>query len=166
MLQDIRRLIAHAEWADRALLDALQKLPEAPGEAVAEMAHVLGAAEVWLSRLEQRPTRTAVWPELPLARLSELASTVHAGYARYVGGLDEAALDRPVSYTNTAGRSFENSVGDIVFQAVLHGQYHRGKLNLRLRQAGASPVPTDYIAFVRGVPAATTPRGPGPLQDR
>jgi hypothetical protein len=39
---------------------------------------------------------------------------------------------------------------------VLHGQYHRGKVNLLLRQEGEQPAPTDYIAFVRGVPAAVT----------
>ena len=37
----------------------------------------------------------------------------------------------------------------------LHGQYHRGKINLLLRQAGRQPAPTDYITFVRGVSAAT-----------
>lgn len=36
----------------------------------------------------------------------------------------------------------------------MHGQYHRGKVNLLLRQADRTPAPTDYIAFVRGVPAA------------
>ena len=30
------------------------------------------------------------------------------------------------------------------------------KINLMLRQGGLPPVPTDYIAWARGVPAATT----------
>ncbi|MFQ5740386.1 MAG: DinB family protein [Acidobacteriota bacterium] len=34
-------------------------------------------------------------------------------------------------------------------------QYHRGKVNLLLRQAGHAPAATDFIAFVRGAPAAT-----------
>jgi uncharacterized damage-inducible protein DinB len=41
---------------------------------------------------------------------------------------------------------------------MLHGQYHRGKINLLLRQAGLAPAPVDFISFVRGVPAATTRR--------
>ena len=46
----------------------------------------------------------------------------------------------------------------------LHGQYHRGKVNLLLRQGGHAPAPVDYVAFVRGVPAATevTARGDYP----
>ena len=38
----------------------------------------------------------------------------------------------------------------------VHGQYHRGKVNLLLRQEGMSPVPGDFIAYVRGAPAATS----------
>ena len=44
----------------------------------------------------------------------------------------------------------------MLLQVALHGQYHRGKINLMLRQAGLPPTPTDYISFARGVPAATT----------
>ena len=64
-------------------------------------------------------------------------------------------VERMVDYRNSAGISFSTSAGDILFHVMLHGQYHRGKVNLLLRQSGFPPVPTDYIAFVRGVPAAT-----------
>jgi uncharacterized damage-inducible protein DinB len=40
----------------------------------------------------------------------------------------------------------------------LHGQYHRGKINVLLRQSGAEPVLVDYIGYVRGAAAAVTPR--------
>ena len=36
----------------------------------------------------------------------------------------------------------------------MHGSYHRGQVAMLLRQSGAEPLPTDYIVFVRGVPAA------------
>ena len=57
---------------------------------------------------------------------------------------------------NSAGQSFETPVSDMLLQVALHGQYHRGKINLLLRQAHLPPTPTDYIAFARGVPAAVT----------
>ena len=159
MLTEICRLMEHAEWADGVLLSALHATVNVPADAVREYAHVLGGAEVWLGRLERRPARAAVWPALTLAELHELAGAVHAGYARYVAALDEPALERLIAYTNSAGQSFETSVKDILMHVALHGQYHRGKTNLLLRQAGLSPAPTDYIAFVRGGPAATTADG-------
>jgi uncharacterized damage-inducible protein DinB len=158
MLDEIRRLFDHAVWADTRLLQALREVPTAPAEAVREFAHVLGAEETWLSRLEARPSRTAVWPDLGLPELPALHDTVHRGYLDYLAALDPASLSRTVAYKNSAGQAFETPVRDILLQVALHGQYHRGKVNLLLRQAGLEPVPTDFIAFVRGVPAATTPR--------
>jgi uncharacterized damage-inducible protein DinB len=156
MLEEVRRLAEHAQWADRALLKALQATPDVPAEVVREYGHILGADEVWLARLERRPSRAVVWPALTLAELAELATAVHAGYAKYLATLDESHLERRIAYTNTAGQSFETPVEDILLHVALHAQYHRGKINLLLRTAGLSPAATDYIAFVRGVPAATT----------
>lgn len=160
MLPTITKLWAHLAWADGILLDALRAGPSSEA-AVREYAHILGAEEVWLARMEQRPSRTPVWPEVPVEQLESLAGMVHGGYRKFLGGLDGAALDRVVAYTNSAGLSFENSIQDILLHVALHGQYHRGKVNLLLRQTGQPPAPTDYIAYVRGAAAARTdPGGP------
>lgn len=153
MLNEIHRFMAHAEWADRLMLPALQA-EHCPNEAVREYAHVLGAEETWLSRMEGRTATVSVWPTLTLAELSALCDAVHAGYAAYLSALDAPALEQLTRYTNSAGQSFETSVSDILMHVALHGQYHRGKVNLLLRQAGLRPAPTDFIAFVRGTPAA------------
>ena len=158
MLSIVTKLWAHLAWADGILLDALRAGP-IPEAAVREYAHILGAEEVWLARLEQRPARTPVWPELPLDQLGSLAGLLQVGYRDFLDRLDDRALERVVAYTNTAGTSFENSVQDILLHVALHGQYHRGKVNLILRQGGHLPAPADYIAYVRGVPAARTDPG-------
>jgi uncharacterized damage-inducible protein DinB len=156
VLPELRRLFDHARWADGLVLAALKTAPEAPAAAWTEFGHVLGAGEAWLSRLERRPPRVPVWPELPQSGVEGLAAEVHAGFASYLSRLTEARLGKTCAYTNTAGRAFENPIGQILMHAALHGQYHRGKVNLLLRQAGLAPAPCDYIAFVRGAAAATS----------
>jgi uncharacterized damage-inducible protein DinB len=155
-LRTMRRLWEHAAWADALLHDALVHLDPPPAEAWREYAHVLGAESVWLDRLLRRPPRVAVWPELTQSEATALAETLRGEYASYLDGLMGDSLDTLVPYVNSAGRGFETSVIDILLQVFLHGQYHRGKINLMLRQTAHEPAPTDYIAFARGVPAATT----------
>jgi uncharacterized damage-inducible protein DinB len=154
-LDQIRQLWRHAVWADAALLDALRAIPEPPEPALREYAHVLGAEEVWLARLERRAPRTPVWPTLTIRGAAALAGQLQASYDSLLGRLTDEVLETPVPYTNSAGQSFETPAGDILLHVALHGQYHRGKVNLLLRQHDCPPAPTDYIAFVRGVPAAT-----------
>jgi uncharacterized damage-inducible protein DinB len=155
MLSTITKLWAHLTWADGILLEVLRAGPSPPG-AVREYAHILGAEEIWLARLEQRASRTPVWPDLPVDQLESLAGMLHRNYRSFLQRLDDRALEQVVAYTNTAGKSFENSIQDILLHVALHGQYHRGKVNLILRQEGHSPAPTDYIAYIRGAAAART----------
>lgn len=156
-LAQLRRLWDHAAWADAVVWAALEALPAGPPvAALREYAHVLGAEEVWLARLEQRPARTAVWPDLPMADVRDLARSMREGYTRYLAELANTDLNRGIQYTNTAGRTFTTPIGDILLHVMLHGQYHRGKVNLLLRTSDLAPAPVDYITFVRGVPAATT----------
>ena len=119
---------------------------------------MLGAEHVWLARLRQQPATVAVWPAAELQACRALAEANHAELDRYLTGLNPAALDREIPYTNSAGDSFRSTVRDILLHVALHGCYHRGQVALVLRDAGAEPQATDYIAFVRGAPAATRRR--------
>lgn len=151
----LQRLADHCLAADAALAESLRSAGTGPGPILREYAHILGAEETWLARLEGRASRAAIWPSGSLNEVLKLRRMVAESYRAYFASLRNADLGRMVTYRNSAGIDFSNSVGDVLYQVMLHGQYHRGKVNLLLRQSGLPPVPADYIAFVRGVPAAT-----------
>lgn len=153
------KLVAHLAWADAEALAALRDAPPGDGSALELYAHVLGAEHVWLARLRGVAPRVEVWPRLTLAGCEALAAENAAALADYVADLGEDDLTRGVDYRNSAGRAFTSTVEDMLLHVCLHGTYHRGQIAWLLRHGGAVPRPTDYIAFVRGAPAATrTPR--------
>ena len=151
----IRQLWQHSAWADNELSRALVATDDAPADAWREYLHILGAEEVWLSRLQQRDARSGVWPTMSREEAAAFQATLTNEFATFCGGLSEQDLDRTISYKTTDGRPFTNSVGDILVHVALHGQYHRGKVNLLLRQGDGAPSAVDFIAFVRGAPTAT-----------
>ena len=151
-IDQLRRLRAHAAWADDLLLAAIRRHAAPPADALREWAHVLGADETWLARIEGRPPRLPVWPEPDLDALAPLAGSIRAGYDRLLDGLAEERLGNTVHYANSAGQSFDTPLGDILLHAALHAQYHRGKINLLLRREGEGPVAADYIVWARGAP--------------
>jgi len=159
-LSHVKRLFEHMAWADRATAASLEAAPRAAALALPLYAHLLGTELVWLDRLEGLPQSTAVWPEVGPEAILGLAERARARYAAYLAALREPDLERLVPYTNSAGRSFESRVVDILLQVALHGAYHRGQIAQLVRRAGAEPASTDYIAFVRGVPAATRKETP------
>lgn len=152
----LHRLFDHAAWADAELRRALERVGSPAADALREYAHVLGADEVWLARLEGRTPELRVWPELTVADFAAWAARIADGYRAYLARVDERELARVVRYTTSSGMTLETAVSDILAHVALHAQYHRGKINLLLRQSGSEPAPTDFIAFARGVPAART----------
>jgi uncharacterized damage-inducible protein DinB len=163
MIDYLEKLFAHLAWADEHVLQSLREGGDDVLQAHELLAHILGSELVWLSRIEGRRPEIAVWPELTLDECAALARRVCASYERLLDGLDDAALSRSVHYTNSAGFEFDSTVGDMLLHVALHGSYHRGQIALLVRAGGSTPAPTDYIAFIRGAPAATrTPVGDAP----
>jgi uncharacterized damage-inducible protein DinB len=169
MIDHLRRLYDHMAWADGRVLDGIGANPGADAGSLEYFAHVLAAEHLWLTRIEQRPAELAVWPRLSPAQCAELAARNAEGFTRLLDTLREADLARDVPYRNSAGAHFVSRLDDILYHVALHGAYHRGQVSLMVRRSGGTPTPTDYIAFVRGVPAATRadalPRQGGPGQN-
>lgn len=156
--RQLSKLIDHLEWADRRVLDSLRAMPHPDQRAIDLYAHVLGAEHVWVSRILQRVPREKVWPDLTLERAASLAAENAAELRALLESYSGDELERKLAYTNSAGIDFESTIEDMLLQVVLHGCYHRGQVSLMVRGSGGEPSPTDYIAFVRGAPAAVTPR--------
>ena len=148
-------------WADARVLESLRQ-PNVPARALELYAHILGAEHVWLARLEERQSALPVWPSLTLEQCETVARDNARGFRAYVNRLTSEDLQRTVHYRNSAGLEFDSGLEEILLHVALHGSYHRGQVTLLVRGAGAEPAPSDYIAFVRGVPAATN--APSPLR--
>jgi len=159
----LARLVAHLRWADERVQAALGSSDAPPEAALRAYAHTVAAERLWLDRIAGVAATVAVWPTLSLDDLSALAEACHGDLDVLVSRAGEADLEQEVAYTNTAGQSFRTALGDILLHVCLHGMHHRGQVSLLLRQGGLDPVPTDYIAFARGTPAAMTPV-PGRLE--
>ena len=154
----LERLAAHMEWADAKALTALRGADPVPPAALELYGHVLGAESIWRSRLEGRPSAVAVWPGLTLEQCATISVEMAAGFTQLLAGLSDAQLEEPVTYRNTSGEAHTSLRSDMLMQVFLHGCYHRGQIAMILRQSGAEPEATDYIAMRRGAPAARTIR--------
>ncbi|MGE3175214.1 MAG: DinB family protein [Planctomycetota bacterium] len=151
----LRRVFAHLRWADTETLVTLQQ-HAAGAVARARFMHVIAAEHVWLSRLRGTQQELAVWPEFTSDGCRRWMERNHRELEALLAGADDDALRRPVRYTNSAGQAFTDTAADILEHVALHGSWHRGQIAVLLRQDGGVPAPTDYIAFVRGAPAART----------
>lgn len=149
------KLLDHMEWADKRALESLRALPNPPPTAVELLAHILGAERVWLSRVEGSKSPIEVWPKLSLDDAERVLAENAKRFRRVLSKLPSAGLQQPITYKNSAGDQFTSTIEDMLTQVITHGSYHRGQIASQVRAAGGKPNPTDYIAYIRGAPAAT-----------
>ena len=155
MLEALRRLFAQVEWADQRTLGALEQGSTANPTIAKLFGHVLGAEHIWLRRMRGLPQTVAVWPEPEVSGWAQLLRDNAVGYRELLASLDEAGLDRGVTYRNTQGLQYTTPVREILVHVAMHGAYHRGQIALLLRAGGTAPPVTDYIAFSREYPLET-----------
>ncbi len=146
MLEDLMR---HLAWADRRTADALDSVPGPPPELVRLLAHIVGAERVWIERLHGGPTVMSAWPDLDLMQSRQLAGENHAAVQALAAEVVSGARAEPVRYANSRGDMFTNSASEILHHVAMHGMYHRGQIMLGVRQAGGTPLATDFIVYAR-----------------
>jgi uncharacterized damage-inducible protein DinB len=143
MTRELERLFTYDDWANKEALASLRRTPSA--HAARRLAHILGAQRTWLQRITGGAP-AEVWPEPDLAageaQLAELRR-------RWRDVLAAEDVGRTVAYTNTKGRRFTSTVGEILVHVVLHGAYHRGQIASDVRAAGGEPAYTDFIHAAR-----------------
>lgn len=115
-------------------------------KAIQLFSHMLDAHHIWVSRINGVKNTMAVWEVLPVEKFGEV---IQDSFDQTMSILDRVDLSTVVTYTNTLGNSYKNTVKDILLHVVNHTTYHRGQVAMELRRAGITPPVTDYIAYKR-----------------
>ncbi|MFD4932687.1 DinB family protein [Peribacillus butanolivorans] len=128
----------------------MQSIEDKNQEVSRLFSHILLAEKVWITRLRGLDSsRLAIWSEVDIEVCAELVMQNKVSLTTFLTNLSNTDLDKLISYTNSKGKEFKNSVRDILTHVALHGQYHRGQINSRLRADGFESVNINFITFVR-----------------
>lgn len=108
--------------------------------------HSLNAHHIWNHRINFISPTLSVWQELKLNQLQQIDIE---NFEQSIQIINEKKLDEQISYKNSKGQAYTNTVADILFHIVNHTTYHRGQLISLLKNEGVPPLVTDYIFYKR-----------------
>jgi uncharacterized damage-inducible protein DinB len=149
-LKTIQKMYEHLNWANQRIFETLQSIEDENQEVWRLFSHILNAEKVWITRLRgMDSSQLPIWSEVDIEICAELVKQNEESFTAFFTNLANTDLDKIISYTNSKGREFKYSVRDILTHVALHGQYHRGQINSRLRAVDIEPVNIDFITFVR-----------------
>jgi uncharacterized damage-inducible protein DinB len=141
-----RELFAYTRLANHNLFEALQGAVDADKKVLSLSSHILNAHHIWNSRLSGNTPGFTIWQVHGVSSFKEVNEDNYRGTLRLI---DTMKPEHAVSYTNSRGQSFSNSVADILFHIVNHSTHHRAQIASSIRTAGAEPPVGDYIFYRR-----------------
>jgi len=147
----------HMEWADATVWRTVMATPDAEGDQKLLdkllHLHMVQHAYVLLWRGEE-PHLAGASSTRGLLPVLDLARDYYRSLPEVLASFDESKLDE--SFEIPWGAQIAKQLGrdiapvtlrDTILQIPLHTAYHRGQVNTRLRELGATPPLVDYIAW-------------------
>jgi uncharacterized damage-inducible protein DinB len=126
----------------KAIAENLEKVDE---KTISLMNHTLNAQQIWNSRVLGENSFEA-WQINPFEELEDINQQ---NFNKSLEIVEKFDPDQKMEYQNSKGTKFENTVFEMLFQAINHSTYHRGQINSLLKQNGINPILTDYIFYKR-----------------
>ena len=145
----LRRQFAYDEWANREVLNAIRAAGDANPRSLQLMSHILAAELVWLERLKGQPQSVPVWPQPDLAQCEAQAAKLGGQWLEFLDLITAGDVSQSISYRNSKGEEWTNTIVDVLTHVVMHSAYHRGQIATHMRATGQTPAYTDFIHGVR-----------------
>ncbi|MDQ0158942.1 DinB family protein [Alkalibacillus salilacus] len=148
-MEHFKNMFNHLYWSNNKILECLHNNDNKNARRL--FAHILYAEQVWFARLKKETSPlSSLWVEdINVAECAKLAYENELSYTTYINQLNNSDLEQSITYQNSQGLEFETPIKEVLTHVVLHGQYHRGQINLHLRINGDKPVNVDYITYNR-----------------
>jgi len=157
MLDHLRQLLAHSDWANAVFFHAWAKSSAREHEEMRRrVGHVVGVQEGFLKILQgENPGVPPSGPPPTFDELKARAISSHERLRAFAGSLDEPALARTVWIPWFPDPPCVITVAEALVQVAMHTQHHRGQLMTRLKDLGGEPKNVDWIIWLwKGRPQA------------
>lgn len=117
-----------------------------PEKSIQLLNHLINAQEIWNNRILNQKSTVEVWEKRFLIDLEEINKSNYNQSLQIIETID---LSQKISYKNSKGSEFSNSVQEILFHVINHSTYHRAQIASDLKANGIEAINTDYIFYKR-----------------
>lgn len=142
----LKTLLDYNDFSNRRYIEVLTSAEGDLEREIYLFSHILNGQHLWNARINDTEYKYTVWQEHDKSDFLKIHEQNQEETKKII---EEDDMDRAISYSNTAGTSFSNIVGDMLLQVLNHGTYHRGQIAQLLRAKNIDPPGTDFITFKR-----------------
>ena len=143
------KLFEYNDWANKRVLELLQKEKVDDEKILTLMSHVLAAELLWLKRIVPSDQMYEIWKMYTLEELCNMQQISSNNWLAFIRS--SHSFTNNIAYKNTKGQNHVSEVSNILIHVVNHATHHRGQIAMLLRQKEIVPIDTDFIIYDRTI---------------
>lgn len=143
------KLFRYNEWANNQVLESFIQLADNQDEVVRLFSHIISAQKIWLDRIQNNKIIYEVWNNFSVEGCIKISKESSSDWLKFLENLPEEGFSEKISYVNSKGEAYQNTIEDIMAHVINHSTYHRAQIAMLLRKAEAVPPVTDYVFYRR-----------------
>lgn len=144
----------HNAKANKQFIEVLECENDLPDKAADIFSHILNSHLIWLKRIHRLENITVPDP-WDTQSTTDFTKTNKRCFELTEWFLQAErygmSLQKTITYQNTSGREFQNSISEVYFHILSHSAYHRGQIGKLFRRANIDPPVTDFIFHIRNL---------------
>lgn len=141
------QLLDYNYYCNKKLIDECNSLEFVPEKGVLLFSHVLNAHHIWNARIVGKKPTYTVWQLHEITNWGEIHYENQRNSFEIMTNADN--FEKHISYENSQGIAFTNTLQDILFHIINHSTHHRSQISLDFRNNNLEPIPLDYIKYRR-----------------
>ena len=150
MLTYLIKINKYNTWANDLLIHNLRSQEITDESVLKLLSHIVLSESIWMMRLKSEDySNKNFWKVLSTTECNRLSQENSKKYSDYLKEKLDNDLERLVTYKNSKGIEYSNSIEDILTYIYSHSGYHRGQIAKEVRKLDKEPAYTDYIEFIR-----------------
>jgi uncharacterized damage-inducible protein DinB len=151
MKKYFQNLFTYNNWANNKIIYSLQQLVIVDKKILNILSHIISTQDAWLERLKQTPNYSMnIWEPYSLQEIKVLSQNSSNTWKNFLHRLNKKKFDDICTYRNSKRKEFSNTYSEIMQHVISHSDYHRGQINLLLKNNKVEPIEVDYVLYTRG----------------
>lgn len=136
--------------SSKQFIEIFNREKDLPDASLSIFSHILNAHIIWLNRIKplQSISIPETWERQSIADFSELNEFCFEKTISFLKN-ERPKTGEIITYKNSKGREYRNSVEEIYFHMLMHSMYHRGQVAKQFNSVNIEPPVTDFIFYMR-----------------
>ena len=150
MINYYLHLFEYNDWANNKILKTITENKITNQKIFSLFSHIIIAQILWLNRINKETYEFKdFWQMLNPGEMNMLSRKSTLDWESFIKRQTEKDLQMEISYVNSKGNRYKNTLSQIMTHVINHSTYHRAQIAALLRTENITPPLTDYIDFFR-----------------